>query len=67
MEDSLMAECKVLIGRRAICEFLGIKLRLFYALIDEGAPITKGAGGWRSHKELLEQYFKQTIQGEKKS
>ena len=54
-------ESKVLIGRKSICDYLKIGNRLFYELVAEGAPISKGAGGWRSHGELLEEYFKHTI------
>lgn len=56
-------ECNILIGRKAICEYLGIGRRLFYMLVKEGAPIVKAAGGWRSHKDLLDEYFKKTIKG----
>jgi hypothetical protein len=55
-------ESKVLIGRKAICDHLGIGRRLFYELIKEGAPISKGAGGWRSHVDLLDSYFRATIE-----
>lgn len=54
-------ESKLLIGRKAICNYLRIGNRLFYELVAEGAPISKGVGGWRSHGELLEEYFKREI------
>lgn len=52
-----MAEGKVLIGRKAICAYLGVGKNLFYPLVEEGMPVKKGIGGWRSHSMLLDEYF----------
>lgn len=55
-------DCKVIIGQKAICEHLRIGKRVFYNLIQSGAPIMKGVCGWQTHIDLLEQYFKQQIE-----
>lgn len=57
-----MAEGKVLIGRKAICKYIGVSKNLFYPLINEGLPAQKGVGGWRAHAEVLDDYFKKILQ-----
>lgn len=54
-------ECKILIGTKAICEHLHISRPSMYKLIKSGAPIIQREGGWTSHVELLEKYFKEQI------
>ncbi len=45
----------------SLCDYLQIGNKVFYELIREGAPIKKGPGGWWSHIELLDEYFKRLI------
>jgi len=56
---------KVLIGTKAVCDYLAISRPTMYKLIEEGAPIRKGVGGWWSHADLLDEYFKRQLQNEK--
>jgi len=55
-----MAQSKVLIGRKAICNYLDISKNTFYALIEAGLPAAKRAGTWVSHADVLEEYFRKT-------
>lgn len=53
---------KILIGKKAICEYLKIGKSTLDKLITEGLPIDRGAGGLRTHIELLDDYFKKRIE-----
>lgn len=56
-----MTECKVLIGQKIICDHLRIGKKVFYKIIDEGAPIIKTQAGWRTHADILDEYFRGNI------
>lgn len=53
-----MAQSKVLVGRKAICNYLDISKNTFYTLIKAGLPAAKQAGTWVSHVDVLEEYFR---------
>jgi len=53
-----MGNCKVLIGRHKICEFLEIGKDAFYALIDDGMPVRKRGKRWVAHVDVLDAWFR---------
>lgn len=57
---------KILIGKDAICKYLEVSKNIFYKLLAEGMPVSKGVGGWRSHTDILDEYFKGVILNDKK-
>lgn len=52
---------KTLIGIKKITEYLEVSKAIFYQLVSEGMPAAKGAGGWRTHTDLLDEYFKESV------
>lgn len=62
-----MAESRVLIGREAIQEYLGVSKARFFALTEGGLPAAKRQIGsreyWVSDKDLLDYWFKGLIVG----
>lgn len=54
---------KILIGKQIICDHLRISKATFDRLIKNGMPATKGPGGWQTHMDLLDEYFKMKIKG----
>ena len=55
-----MPQSRVLIGRKAICNYLNISKNTFYDLVAAGLPAAKKAGTWISHMDALEEYFRET-------
>jgi hypothetical protein len=53
----MMTETKALIGQKAICNYLQIGWRKFKDLSDQ-IPVVKTNLGWISHKDLLDEFFK---------
>lgn len=62
-----MADARVLIGREAIQEYLGVSKDRFYALIGGGLPAAKRRIGsreyWLGDKDLIDYWFKGLIVG----
>jgi len=62
-----MAESRVLIGRGAIQEYLGVSKARFLSMVDGGLPAAKRRIGsreyWLSDKDLLDYWFKGLIVG----
>jgi len=62
-----MAESRVLIGRQAIQDYLGVSRRRFGSLVAGGLPAAKrmigGREYWLSDKDLLDYWFKGLIVG----
>jgi hypothetical protein len=62
-----MAESRVLIGRQAIQEYLGVSRSRFMSLVAGGLPAAKRVIGgreyWLSDKDLLDYWFKGLIVG----
>jgi len=60
-----MTRSKALIGRKAICDFLGISHNTFYKLVDEGMPVMRRAGRtWTGHADDIEEFFRRGGQEE---
>ena len=62
-----MAESRVLIGRKAIEQYLEVSKTTFFALVDDGMPAAlRRIGGreyWISDKDLMDDWFKALVIG----
>lgn len=54
-----MENSKILIGRHKICEYLQIKKDTFYELMKDGLPVSRAGKSLISHKDILDEYFRQ--------
>ena len=61
-----MTETQALIGRGKICAYLEIGKAAFYELVDEGMPVVKRGKRWTTHKELLDEWFRDLPDAEEK-
>lgn len=55
---SVMIQRRILLGRKEICQFLGISPGRFYRLLEAGLPVKKRAGQWSVHMEDIENFFR---------
>lgn len=58
-----MAESKALIGRKAICDYLGIGKQKFYSLVKDDMPVRMVGGYWTGHKDELNGFFRVQASG----
>lgn len=50
---------KALIGMKTICGYLNIGRKVFYALVQAGAPFSNDSGVWCSHEDAIDEYFRE--------
>lgn len=60
-----MIDSKSLMNREEIRKFLKIGKTRFYALVREGLPVRKVAGGWAGNQEDIDRFIRKRAAGEK--